>query len=86
MPFFAGDTYNEIARSVAATPEQREAQRVRLVAQAETLIKRDRVEAILLAGTDLSAVFKNADNTPFPHLDCAAVHIDAIMRRLDCYM
>jgi|EP01046_Picozoa_sp_COSAG06_P024641 aspartate racemase len=83
MPFFAGDTYNEIARSVAATPEQREAQRARLVAQAETLIKRDGVEAILLAGTDLSAVF-NANNTPFPHLDCAAVHIDAIMRRLDC--
>ena len=76
-----GDTYNEIARSVSATPEQREAQRARLIAQAQTLIERDGVDAILLAGTDLSVVF-NSDNTPFPHIDCAAVHIAAVLRRL----
>jgi aspartate racemase len=76
-----GDTYNEIARSINATPEERDAQRTRLVAQAQTLIERDGVEAILLAGTDLSLVF-NSDNTPFPHIDCAAVHIAAVLRLL----
>jgi aspartate racemase len=46
-----------------------------------TLIQRDRLDAILLAGTDLSFVF-NPGNTDFPHLDGARLHIDAIMRRL----
>jgi len=50
----------------------------RLTAIAQTLIERDRVEAILIAGTDLAEVF-NETNTPFPHVDCAAVHIEAIV-------
>jgi hypothetical protein len=37
------------------------------------------VDAILLAGTDLSFVF-GPENTDFPHLDGARVHLDAIMR------
>jgi len=48
---------------------------------AHTLIQRERLDAILLAGTDLSFVF-NPDNIDFPHVDGARVHIDAIMRRL----
>ena len=32
-------------------------------------------------GTDLSLVFTGT-NTDFPNLDCASVHIQAIMRRL----
>ncbi len=48
---------------------------------AHTLIDRERVNAILLAGTDLSFVF-NPNNIDFPHLDGARVHIDAIMRTL----
>jgi aspartate racemase len=52
-----------------------------LRAVAHTLIQRERLDAILLAGTDLSFVF-NPKNTDFPHLDGARVHIDAIMRRL----
>ena len=48
---------------------------------AHTLIHRERLDAILLAGTDLSFVFI-PENTDFPHLDGARVHIDAIMRRL----
>ena len=48
---------------------------------ARTFIERDGAEAILLAGTDLSTVF-DATNTGFPALDCAAVHIRAIMKRL----
>jgi aspartate racemase len=48
---------------------------------AHTLIDRERVNAILLAGTDLSFVI-NPNNIDFPHLDGARVHIDAIMRTL----
>ena len=53
----------------------------KLRALAHTLIDRERLDAILLAGTDLSLVF-NPDNSDFPHLDGARTHIDAIMRKL----
>lgn len=39
------------------------------------------VDAILLAGTDLALIFDET-NTDFPHLDCAKVHIEAILRAL----
>src|SRR5450432_3578782 len=39
------------------------------------------VDAIALAGTDLALIFDET-NTDFPHVDCAKVHIQAIMRRL----
>jgi len=39
------------------------------------------VDAVLLAGTDLAQVFDET-NTEFPHVDCAKVHIDAILREL----
>jgi aspartate racemase len=52
-----------------------------LRALAHTLINRERLDAILLAGTDLSFVF-NPDNTDFPHVDGARTHVDAIMNRL----
>jgi aspartate racemase len=45
---------------------------------AGTLCRRDGVEAILLAGTDLNVVFSEA-NAGFPAVDCAAAHIDAII-------
>ncbi len=53
----------------------------RLRALAHTLRERDGVEAIVLAGTELSLLFNEA-NTDFPYVDCARVHMDAIMRRL----
>ena len=46
-----------------------------------TLIERERLDAILLAGTDLAFVF-HAGNIDFPYLDGARTHIDAIMRQL----
>jgi aspartate racemase len=52
-----------------------------LRALAHTLIERERLDAILLAGTDLSFVF-NPGNTDFPHLDGARAHIEAIMHKL----
>jgi aspartate racemase len=46
---------------------------------AHTLIDREGLDAIVLAGTDLAFVF-NPENTDFPHLDGARIHIEAIMR------
>ena len=48
---------------------------------ADTLCRRDRVEAIVLAGTDLNLVFNEA-NAGFPAVDCAAAHIDAIVAHM----
>ena len=53
----------------------------RLRELAHTLVQRDSAEAVLLAGTDLSMVM-NEDNAGFPTIDCAAVHIAAITKRL----
>ena len=48
---------------------------------AQTLCRRDRIEAIVLAGTDLNLVFNEA-NAGFPAVDCAAAHIDAIVAQM----
>jgi len=53
----------------------------KLRALAHALIDRERLDAILLAGTDFSSVF-NPDNTDFPYVDGARTHINAIMRKL----
>lgn len=51
-----------------------------LTGLAQRLCQRDKVETILLAGTDLAVLF-NEENTHFPHLDCAALHLRAIANR-----
>jgi aspartate racemase len=48
---------------------------------AHLLIERDGIEAIILAGTELSLVF-NRTNTDFPHIDGARLHLQAIMEQL----
>ncbi len=48
---------------------------------AAELQRRDGVEAILLAGTDLAVIFDEA-NAGFPCIDVARLHIDAIVERL----
>ena len=53
----------------------------RLRELAHTLISRDGAESVLLAGTDLSMVM-NEQNAGFPTLDCAAVHVKAITKKL----
>jgi hypothetical protein len=45
------------------------------------LIERERLDGVVLAGTYLAFVF-NPNNTDFPHVDGARVHIDAIMQRI----
>jgi len=48
---------------------------------AADLARRDGVEVILLAGTDLAVMFDEA-NAGFPCIDVARLHIDAIVERL----
>ncbi len=50
------------------------------MAASRRLIAQDKVEAIMLGGTDLALVFKDAP-APFPLIDCAALHADALMER-----
>ena len=71
---FIHTAYSNLARTGAAPREDRE-QFVRL---AETLRRRDGVDAIILAGTDFAVMFE-PETTPFPHVDCTRVHMDAIM-------
>ena len=40
-------------------------------------VEGDRVDAILLGGTDLALVY-DTDQSKFPLVDCAAIHVDAI--------
>jgi len=48
---------------------------------AREFVSRDGAQSVLIAGTDLSNVFTDG-NAGFPMIDCARVHIDAIVRRL----
>ena len=74
---FLGETYLTLLRTGVGTKEQHSS----LTAMAHTILNRDRVDAIVLAGTDLSLVF-NESNTGFPHLDCAELHLKAIREAL----
>jgi aspartate racemase len=69
--------YGEIVKNEKASASEFEALRT----LAHSLIKRESLDAIVLAGTDLSFVF-DPESTDFPHLDGARTHLDAIMHRL----
>jgi aspartate racemase len=69
--------YAELLRDGKGSADQHRT----LTTLAHTLRRRDAVDAILIAGTDLSLLF-NETNTDFPHIDCAAVHLDAILKEL----
>src|ERR671911_520409 len=56
-------------------------QRILDTQRGHDLQRRDGVEAILLAGTDLAVIF-DEETAGFPCIDCARVHIDAIVERL----
>ncbi|MGE0862671.1 MAG: aspartate/glutamate racemase family protein [Vicinamibacterales bacterium] len=71
------DTYVRVAAAGRSTAGDHAA----LTAVAKRLCDDAGVDAVLLAGTDLSLVFDQS-NTGFPNVDCAGVHIQAIMRRL----
>jgi aspartate racemase len=71
------DTYVELARTGKGSEEQYR----KLTVLAQMLVKRDRVDAIIMAGTDLCLLF-NEDNTDFPYIDCSALHLQAILSKL----
>lgn len=66
--------YLELATRGRCTPDDE----ARLREIATALCTRERVEAIVLAGTDLNLIF-NETNAGFPAVDCAAAHIAAIV-------
>ena len=47
---------------------------------AQAICRRDRVDAVVLAGTDLNVIFDEA-SAGFPAFDCASAHIGAILDR-----
>jgi aspartate racemase len=69
------DAYVTIAISGVAT----DAQRAVLTAACQRLLKDRGVEAIMLGGTDLALIF-NDQTTDFPLVDCAGIHVEAIVR------
>jgi aspartate racemase len=70
-------TYFQLASTGAGGDAERES----LTKLAETLMQRDGVDAIILAGTDLALIF-DGSNTSFPHVDCARVHLDRILHAM----
>jgi aspartate racemase len=68
-------TYIELARTGKGTEQQHRD----LTALAQTIVRRDKVDVIILAGTDLALLF-NATNTDFPYIDCAELHISQILK------
>jgi aspartate racemase len=71
------NTYLELLQKGVGTEEQHR----RLTAIAHAVRQRDGVDAIVMAGTDLSLLFNEA-NTDFPHIDCAALHLKRILHGL----
>lgn len=69
------NTYVELA----LRGEGSDAQYRGLTEVAQRLCERDGVQAIVLAGTDLTVLF-NEENTRFPYVDCAALHLGAIAK------
>ena len=74
---FIGEAYQRLLDTRAPAPG--DVDRLREIAA--TLQKRDGVEAILLAGTDLTVIFDET-TAGFPCIDVARPHIDAIVARL----
>jgi aspartate racemase len=74
---FIHQTYLQLVNAGSGTEQQYRG----LHQLAHTLIERDGIEAIILAGTELSLVFNRA-NTDFPHIDGARLHLEAIMEQL----
>ena len=69
--------YLELATDGCTSPANVE--NLRRIARA--IRARERVDAIVLAGTDLNVIFDEA-TAGFPAVDCAAAHIDAILDRV----
>jgi aspartate racemase len=69
-------TYLQLVSAGAGLATQRDG----LSRLAHTLIERDRVQAVILAGTELALVFDES-NTDFPHVNGARLHLNAVATR-----
>jgi aspartate racemase len=69
------DAYVEMAASGVASAGQRAV----FTAACHRLLNDRSVEAIMLGGTDLALVF-NEQTAEFPLVDCAGIHVEAIVR------
>lgn len=65
--------------SMAASGYVTSSQRAVFDSACEWLVREAGVDAIMLGGTDLTLVYKG-DQTQFPIVDCAAIHVDAVVR------
>jgi len=74
---YVHNTYVELARTGKGSEEQH----WNLTSLAHTLLSRDGVGTVILAGTDFTRLFDDT-NTDFPHIDCAALHLAAILKEL----
>jgi aspartate racemase len=73
------DDVHEAYIAMAASGVATEAQRLVFNTVSRKLLEESRAEAIMLGGTDLALVF-DQQHTAFPLVDCAAIHVDAIVR------
>jgi aspartate racemase len=71
------DTYARVVEEGRASDENFNLLRT----LAHALIERERLDGIVLAGTDLAFVF-DPSNTDFSHVDGARVHVEAIMQQI----
>lgn len=70
-------TYVALAAAGKGSLEKRD----KLTAVAKTLVQRDEVDSIVLAGTDLTLLFDEG-NAEFPCVDCAASHVREILSHI----
>lgn len=73
---------DHLYRSYAVNGEGGAAERDEFTRIANELCSRERLDTVVLAGTDLSALFESHEPA-FPYVDSSQVHIGAIMRRLE---
>jgi len=73
------DDVHQAYVTMAASGVVTEAQRLVFNTVSQKLLKERGAEAIMLGGTDLALAF-NRQNTAFPLVDCAGIHVDAIAR------
>ncbi len=66
--------------SMAASGQVTSSQRAVFDSACEWLLQDAKVDAVMLGGTDLVLVYKE-DQTQFPVVDCAAIHVDTVVRR-----
>jgi aspartate racemase len=73
------DDVHQAYVAMAASGVVTEAQRLVFNTVSQKLLKENGAEAIMLGGTDLALAF-NQQDAAFPLVDCAAIHVDAIVR------